>query len=92
MTALLAELGQPQTIQFRNEVYFGNWTVSGGRLCGEVALPGLKGTDSGYQWFSVADGVFIENESLRRQFNEAGIERCQSDGRPAGTPWWWLNW
>lgn len=89
---LLVELGQPRAVQFRNEIYLGNWSVSGGTLCGEVALPGAKGSGGGYQWFSVAHGVFVENESLRKQFNEAGIKRCNFEGRPAGTPWWWLHW
>ncbi len=89
---LLAKLGQPQAAQFRNEIYFGDWTVAGGTLCGEVAAHGVKGTGGGFQWFSVANGVFVEDASLRRQFDEAGINRCNADGRPANTPWCWLHW
>ena len=89
---LLAQLGQPERVQFRNETYLGNCTAAGVTLCGEIGVLGAKHSDGGYQWFSVANGVFIENESLRRQFNEAGIKRCHSDSKPAGAPWWWLHW
>ncbi|MFN9471403.1 hypothetical protein [Acidovorax sp.] len=89
---VLAQLNNPPSVEFRNEVYLGNWTVSGGTLCGQVDVPGHEGGTEGFQWFSVAKGVFIENENLRRQFDAAGIKRCSRDGKPPGTPWWWMYW
>lgn len=89
---VLARLDSPAKAEFRSEVYLGNWTASGGTLCGQVNVSEHKGGTEGFQWFSVADGVFIENENLRRQFDAAGIKRCRDDGKPPGTPWWWMYW
>lgn len=89
---VLARLDNPAKAEFRNEVYLGNWTAIGGTLCGQVNVPEHKGGTEGFQWFSVANGVFIENENLRRQFDAAGIKRCRNDAKPSGTPWWWMHW
>lgn len=89
---MLAKLNYPEAPEFRNEIYLGDWTVTGGTLCGQVSASSLRAKTEGFQWFSVADGVFIETEDLRRQFDAAGIRRCAKDGKPPGTPWWWMYW
>ena len=89
---MLAKLGDPTAAEFRNEIYLGDWTVEGGSLCGQVSVRSSPGGTEGFQWFSVDQGVFIETEDLRRQFNIAGIRRCSGDGKPPGTPWWWMYW
>jgi hypothetical protein len=89
---VLEALNNPRDAEFRNEIYLGDWTAVGGTLCGEVSVPADASTSQGYQLFSVSRGVFIENDDLRRQFDQAGISRCKRTGKPAGTPWWWLYW
>ena len=88
---VLTRLGDPKSVDFKGEVYLGNWTAAGGTLCGEVSAADAGKRTEGYQWFAAADGVFIENNDLRRQFDQAGIKRCTGD-RPPNTPWWWLHW
>lgn len=88
----LAHLENPEAPEFKNEVYSGDGTIAGGALCGQasVARP-VRGTE-GFQWFSVSNGVFIENDVLRRQFDGAGIKRCDFAERPPEAPWSWLVW
>lgn len=86
---VLASLGNPKSPVFKNELYVGNWTTEG-ILCGQVeAGPRTKG----FQWYAVANGkVFIENEDIRRQLDDAGIRRCTESAAANDVPWWWLEW
>lgn len=87
---VLAKLNDPTSAQFQNEVYFGNWTVKGGNLCGQVNAKNRMGGYVGYHWFQSFDGgASIEDDELKEVFDEGKLDRCAVDKR--GKPFWWLH-
>lgn len=88
---LLLKISSKSSPEFRNVQYFGDWTVSGGGLCGEVFVPSVRGTGGGFERFIVKKGVYLENESLRSQFLEAGIRGC-APHESWEAKWWWLQY
>lgn len=86
---VLAQLNDPDSAQFRNLKYVGNWTAKGGLLCGQVNAKNAMGGYVGYSWFEASlKSVSIEDAEVKSLFDKSGLIRCDySDS----IKWWWLN-
>lgn len=88
---VLAQLSDPDSAVFKDEKYVGNWTVSGGYLCGRVNAKNKMGGYVGYRWFDGdATDAIIETEFVQEVFDKKGVDRC-GDDLSKGAPWWWLT-
>ncbi len=88
---VLIQLSDPDSAQFQDLTYVGNWTVEGGSLCGRVNAKNKMGGYVGYQWFlGDAVGALIEDDLSKKTFDDAGIKRC--DFSQDKIPFWYLRW
>lgn len=89
---LLAQLFDPDSAQFRNEVLYSNWTTDGSAMCGEVNAKNQAGGYVGFQPFQVVAGGGAEiesNEVLSKYRHLIGRQKCpfEEDAR-----WWDIRW
>jgi hypothetical protein len=86
---VLAQLNDPDSAQFRNLKYVGNWTVKGGLLCGQVNAKNAMGGYVGYSWFeSGIKSASIEDVEIKSVFDKSGLDRCDYG---ESLKWWWLR-
>jgi hypothetical protein len=83
-----AELSDPDSAQFRNERYFGDWTRSGD-YCGEVNAKNRMGGYVGYQHFQLIGGT--EGKPIFTK-EQPSVDICDYEKWSEGEPWWWLRW
>lgn len=88
---VLAQLSDPGSALFADERYVGNWTVSGGYLCGRINAKNKMGGYVGYRWFESNPYITdIESDVMRDVLDKSGTKRCDED-TSKGAPWWWLT-
>ena len=88
---VLAKLSDPDSAQFQNLTYIGNWTVAGGVLCGQVNAKNKMGGYVGYQWFDAySGGAMVEDDLVKKIYDDASLKRC--DFSEDKTPFWHLRW
>lgn len=86
---VLAELSDPDSALFRDEAYYGPWTLGSGVLCGEVNAKNGFGAYSGYTGFESFDTktAIIQSGALK------GLKVGSCDQvEPSKLPWWWIRW
>lgn len=81
----LAQLNDPDSAQFRNEVFVGPWRVSDSTLCGEMNARNRMGGYVGYKKFYVAYGNVVDIDPSPQMY-EIMCEKFNDD-----LPWWWLR-
>jgi hypothetical protein len=81
---VLKQLNDPESAQFRNTRYFGDWLPTHGAMCGEVNARNRKGGYVGFRRFA-ANVSFAEIESPR------GFSRAEECEAMTMAPWWWLS-
>ena len=87
---VLEQLTDPQSAIFRSEVYAGDWTVSGGILCGQVNAKNRMGGYVGYKWFhSFNQHASVESDSMKESFDLQKVKRCDFSGDKVS---WWQVW
>lgn len=88
---ILAELSDPDSALFRDERYIGNWTVSGGLLCGEVNAKNRMGGYTGYRSFSTFyEFVTLHPDDVSAKVGKKTSTECE-EVLATGNPWWWLT-
>lgn len=88
---VLAKLSDPDSAQFQNLKYVGNWTVQGGVLCGQVNAKNRMGGYVGYQWFDAdAKSAIVEDDVVKKIYDDASLKRC--DFSEDKLPFWYLRW
>lgn len=90
---ILATMADPDSAQFRDERYFGDWTGRNGILCGQVNAKNRMGGYVGYRWFtSTSERGALESEDMRLRFDAAGKKRCEYGAAMDDiAKWWWLR-
>ena len=87
---VLAMLKDPDSAEFRHVRYYGDWTISGGNLCGEVNARNAMGGYAGYAKFYASSAwATVEDESL--PMNAGYIETDCLAASHSGQ-FWWLRW
>ncbi len=82
------QFSDPDSLQFRNESYFGPWSKSGD-YCGQVNAKNRVGGYVGYRYFQVIGGV----EGTPTFWDEKPIpDVCDYEEWIDGETWWWLRW
>lgn len=81
---VLRQLTDPDSAQWRDLHYYGDWTPSGGLLCGEVNAKNAMGGYAGYRSFSAdAKSANILNSTMLTEY----CGELKTDA-----PWWWIRW
>jgi hypothetical protein len=84
---VLAKLSDPDSAQFKDEHYFGNWTTKDAILCGRINAKNMMGGYVGYRPFAAFETTaFIGDGDILDESTEA---MCEVQGNPR--PWWWLR-
>ena len=81
---VLMQLNDPDSAQFRNEVYVGPWTMEKGVLCGQVNSKNRMGGYVGFKAFSATSKdalIMSEPDDLE----------CDALANDENVPWWWLR-
>jgi hypothetical protein len=81
---VLRQLTDPDSAQWRDLHYYGDWTPSGGLLCGEVNAKNAMGGYAGYR-------TFIVDTKQVKVDNDTSFSKYCGELR-AGAPWWWIRW
>lgn len=91
---ILAQMVDPDSAQFRDERYFGDWTGRNGILCGQVNAKNKMGGYVGFRWFtSTSEQGKVEDEAMRAVFDAAGRKRCEyGEMMNDHASWWWLRY
>lgn len=81
------QFSDPESVQFRNERYFGDWTASGD-YCGEANGRNRMGGYVGYKHFQAIRGtsgkpIFSDEQSA--------VDVCDYEKWSEDVPWWWLR-
>ncbi len=87
LAAIRNQLRDPESAQFRNVRYFGDWTRAGGVVCGEVNAKNGFGGFSGFHWFTAHESS-ISAEPVMSEFYRQQCEKTF----PEVAPWWHLRW
>lgn len=90
-TAVLAQLNDPDSALFRNEVVIGPWTPNGMAYCAEVNAKNRMGGYTGYEPIHIIYGFSFDIKNVialnKSDFSEKLCKKWISSAE-----WWWMRW
>lgn len=86
--AVLNQLKDPESAQFKDLRYVGNWTKFGGMLCGKVNAKNELGGYAGFSRFWVlGESAFVDHQDGTYVSSDDPCAEFEAKGK-----WWWLRW